>query len=92
MEPAQILAAVLGSSVIGGVVVKSMEWIKDAKAGRMQNRRAEVDRAIAERDEAEEAEEKLSRRLRVVEESLAIHRRIIIDAQCLGPDKLPKYP
>ncbi|MCB8043619.1 hypothetical protein JM654_03770 [Microbacterium oxydans] len=46
MEPAQIIAALLGSSVLGGVVTKSIDWIRDARAGHLSERRAEVDRAI----------------------------------------------
>lgn len=99
MEPAQIIAAILGSSVLGGVITKSMDWIRDARAGHLSERRAEVDkatqRASAEErraDEAEAAEDAAARRTRVVEESLAVHRRIIIDAPCLGPSHLPVYP
>lgn len=106
MEPAQIIAAILGSSVLGGVVTKSIDWIRDARAGQLQKRRAEVDRAIAERDGARterdealderdaaiDAEEEQARRTRIAEESLAIHRRVIIDAPCLGPERLPPYP
>lgn len=99
MEPAQIIAALLGSSVLGGVVTKSLDWIRDARAGHLSERRAEVDRATqratAEEkraDEAEAAEDAAARRARVVEESLAVHRRIIIDAPCLGPSALPAYP
>lgn len=92
MEPAQLITIVLSSSVISGVVLKGIDWVRDARAGQLQKRRAEVDRAITERDKAEAAEEVLARRTRVVEESLAIHRRVIIDAPCLGPSDLPPYP
>ena len=99
MEPAQIIAAILGSSVLGGVLTKSIDWIRDARAGHLSERRAEVDRATqrateAEKraDDAEAAENAAARRNRVVEESLAVHRRIIIDASCLGPSELPAYP
>ena len=99
MEPAQIIAAVLGSSVLGGVITKSIDWFRDARAGQLQKRRAEVDRAITERDKAitdleaaEAAEDAQARRARIVEESLAVHRRVIIDAPCLGPEALPAYP
>jgi len=44
MEPAQIIAAILGSSVLGGVLTKSIDWIRDARAGHLSERRAEVDR------------------------------------------------
>lgn len=99
MEPAQIIAALLGSSVLGGVLTKSIDWIRDARAGHLSERRAEVDRAIqraATEEEranaAEAAEDATARRNRVIEESLAVHRRIIIDAPCLGPSSLPEYP
>ena len=99
MEPAQFIAAILGSTVLGGVITKTMDWIKDARAGHLSERRAEVDRATqrateAERraDASEAAEDAAARRSRVVEESLAVHRRIIIDAPCLGPSALPAYP
>jgi len=99
MEPAQIIALLAGSTVLGGVITKTLDWIRDARAGQLQARRAEVDRALQDRDkaieqreaaiEAEDAQARLTRR---VEESLAIHRHIIIDAPCLGPTALPPYP
>lgn len=99
MEPAQIIAAILGSTVLGGVITKSMDWIRDARAGHLQQRRAEVDKATQHAtletqraDQAEAAEDIAARRARIVEESLAVHRRIIIDAPCLGPEHLPTYP
>ncbi len=99
MEPAQIIAAVLGSSVLGGVITKSMDWIRDARAGHLQERRAEVDKATQHAaletkraDAAEAAEDAAARRSRIVEESLAVHRRLIIDSPCLGPEHLPPYP
>jgi hypothetical protein len=98
MEPAQIIAMVLGSTVLGGVITKSMDWIRDARAGHLQARRAEVDRAksaeavaLEKRDAAIDAEEEQARKTRIAEESLAIHRRVIIDAPCLGPEALPPY-
>lgn len=99
MEPAQLIALVLSSSVVGVVATKLLDWARDARAGHLQNRRAEVDRAIterdiaqAQRDTAESAEELQARRVRIVEEALAVHRRVIIDAPCLGPEHLPTYP
>lgn len=99
MEPSQWLALVLGSSVVSGVVVKAIDWVKEARAGRMQQRRAEVDKVAQAKDRetaraeaAEAAEEEASRRVRILEESLAVHRRQIIDAECLGPAALPPYP
>ena len=99
MEPAQIIAAVLGSSVLGGVITNSMDWIRESSSGQLQERRAEVDKATQHAahetkraDAAEAAEDAAARRSRIVEESLAVHRRLIIDAPCLGPEYLPPYP
>lgn len=99
MEPAQLITIILSSSVISGVILKAIDWIRDARAGQLQKRRAEVDRAITEKntalselERAEAAEENQARRARIVEESLAVHRRVIIDAPCLGPEHLPAYP
>ncbi|GGH34279.1 hypothetical protein [Microbacterium album] len=96
---AQLVAALGSSTVLGIVITKVFDWVRDARAGHLQRRRAEVDRAITERDKAlvaleasECAEEDAARRVRIVEESLAIHRRVIIDAPCLGPEALPTYP
>ena len=99
MTSEQIVALILASLTAGGVGTKLIDWARDALAGRMQKRRAEVDRAIAEREKeheareaAEDAEAEQARRVRILEESLAIHRRTIIDAPCLGPEHLPVYP
>lgn len=98
METSQVITIILSSSVISGVALKAIDWVRDARAGQLQKRRAEVDRAITERDKAltdleaaEAAEDAQARRTRVAEESLAVHRRIIIDAPCLGPNHLPNY-
>ncbi|MGF3055599.1 hypothetical protein [Microbacterium sp. YY-01] len=99
MEPAQLITLILSSGLVSGVAVKLLDWVRDARAGQLQKRRAEVDRALKERDRAkdraesaEAAEDMQARRVRIVEESLAVHRRVIIDAPCLGPDYLPIYP
>lgn len=92
METPQIAVLLLTSTVVGGVLTKLLDWAKDAWAGNLQKRRAEVDKAIQERDRAEDAEEAQARRVRILEESLAVHRRQIIDAPCLGPDELLPYP
>jgi len=99
MESPQLAALLLTSTVVGGVVTKLLDWIRDARRGQLQKRRAEVDKAIQERDRAleraeasEAAEDDAARRARIVEESLAVHRRVIIDAPCLGPQHLPPYP
>lgn len=52
LDTAQILTLALGSSVLGGVLTKLIDWARDARAGHMERRRAEVDKAIAERDQA----------------------------------------
>ena len=96
MEAAQLITIILSSSVVSGIVLKLFDLIKDARAGQLQQRRAEVDRAETAKDKAlaraEAAEEAQARRTRIVEESLAVHRRLIIDAPCLGPGTLPDYP
>lgn len=92
MEPAQLWTLILTSSVVGGVLTKLIDWARDAVSGHLKERRAEVDRAIAERDAAKTAEAEWARRVRIVEESLAIHRLVIINAPCLGPEDLPEYP
>lgn len=99
MEPSQWMALVLGSSVVSGVAVKAIDWWRDARAGRMKARRDEVDKATQAKDletkradEAEAAEEDRSRRVRILEEALAVTRRQIIDAPCLGPGALLPYP
>lgn len=99
MDLPQWVAILLGPGVIGATIPAIIGWMKDARRGRDQARRIEVDRAErrAERAEKEvdEVEEDLhhhARWSRIMEESLAIHRRYIIDAPCLGPDSLPMYP
>ncbi|MDI9889986.1 hypothetical protein [Microbacterium sp. IEGM 1404] len=52
METAQVITLLLTSSVVGGVLTKSLDWIRDARAGHLERRRAEVDKAIAEREKA----------------------------------------
>ena len=99
MTSEQIVALILASLTAGGVGTKLIDWARDAVSGHLKERRAEVDRAIAEREKeheareaAENAEAEQARRIRILEESLAIHRRTIIDAPCLGPEHLPAYP
>lgn len=92
MEPAQLLTIILSSSVVSGVALRLFDWARDAHKGQLQKRRAEVDRAITRAESAEAAEDAQARRTRIVEESLAVHRRVIIDAPCLGPEALPAYP
>jgi len=90
----------------GGLLVKILDWVRDARKGHLQKRRAEVDAAIAERDKARaerdtaiEARDDAvadaawwQRWARIVEEALAIARRRFIDAPCTDPDELDPYP
>ncbi|KTR96474.1 hypothetical protein NS220_02020 [Microbacterium testaceum] len=52
MDAAQLWTLILGSSVVGGIATKTLDWIRDARAGHLERRRAEVDKAIGERDKA----------------------------------------
>lgn len=107
MEPSpQVLALILGSTVVGGVVMKLIDWARDGIAGRATRRRSEVDRALQDRDAAKSetatakaetvAAEKLADReaaaKRAAVESIHEHRIKIIRAPCLGPDHLPPFP
>lgn len=83
----------------GGLLVKILDWIRDARKGHLQKRRAEVDAAIAERDKARADRAAAladaawwQRWARIVEESLAVARRRFIDAPCTDPDDLDPYP
>lgn len=110
MEQTQLITLILSSTVVGGIVTKLFDILRDWLAGHMQKRRAEVDKAIAERNKARtERDEARAQRdaaragadaeLRwwtrwadVIEESLRIHRRQMIDAPCIDVDDLPPYP
>ena len=99
MTSEQIVALIIASLTAGGVGTKLIDWARDAVSGHLKERRAEVDRAIAElakertaREAVEGELDDAERRARILEESLAIHRRTIIDAPCLGPEHLPVYP
>lgn len=81
MDPTQLLVALLGGGVVGVVVKAVMDQWNVSRTTKAAERRREIDRAAsAERD------------LRILKESLAVHRRIIIDAPCLGPADLPQWP
>lgn len=81
MDVTQLLVALLGGGVVGVVVKAIIEQWNLSRQTRTTERRRETDRAdTAERDN------------RVLKESLAVHRRIIIDAPCLGPGELPEWP
>lgn len=81
MDPVQLIAALGGGGALGAVLVKIIEQVGKRLEMSAANRRTETDRAEA-----------AERHTRIVEESLAIHRRVIIDAPCLGPEHLPKHP
>lgn len=81
MDPVQLIAALGGGGALGAVIVKIIEQIGKRLEMSAANRRSETDRA----DAAE-------RHARIVEESLHVHRRVIIDAPCLGPEHMPAYP
>ncbi|WP_353809170.1 hypothetical protein [Agromyces sp. SYSU T00194] len=88
MEPVQFWAMLLGSTVVGGVITKLIDKLSDWRTGAAAERRAEVARAFRERN-------RLEARTRVLAESLAIHRRKMIDAPCIDtddPDQFPPYP
>lgn len=81
MDTTQILVALLGGGVVGAVFKAVLDQWNLSRQTRAAERRRETDRAdAAERD---------NRKLR---ESLAVHRRKIIDAPCLGPGDLPPWP
>lgn len=81
MDVTQLLVALLGGGVVGVVVKAVIEQWNLSRQTRTAERRRETDRAdTAERDN------------RMLKESLAVHRRIIIDAPCLGPADLPQWP
>lgn len=92
LEPTQLITLILTSSVVGGVAVKLIDVARDALAGHMTKRRAEVDKAIAERDKARAELRWWIRWADVLEESLRVHRRQMIDATCIDPDDLDPYP
>lgn len=83
----------------GGLLVKILDWVRDARRGHLQQRRAEVDAAIAERDRARaERDDALTelgwfeRWTRILEEHVSLVRRRYIDAPCTDPSDLDPYP
>lgn len=99
-----LLVALVGGGGVGVAVrevVSVVTLARQGVSGKEDRRRtdivamrdwalAERDRAQAAQDAAEVAEAKAAARARVLEESLSMHRRIIIEA--VGPDRLPPYP
>lgn len=99
MEQTQLLTLILTSSVVGGVVTKLFDVARDWLAGHLKKRRAEVDvairardKAIAERDAARSEADWHDRHADILDESLRVHRRLMIDAPCIDPDAIPPYP
>lgn len=92
LETTQLITLILTSSVVGGVVTKLIDIARDAYAGHMKERRAEVDKAIAERDKARAELRWWQRWADIAEEALRVHRRRMIDAPCIDPADLPEYP
>lgn len=99
-----IIIAVLGAGGVGVAVREIVGVITLARqgvSGKEDKRRTDIvamrDWALSERDKALAAQEvaeineaKSAARSRVLEESLSVHRRIIIET--VGPDRLPPYP
>lgn len=99
-----IIIAIVGAGGIGAAireVVSVVTLARQGVSGKEDKRRtdivsmrdwalAERDKALAAQDAAEINEAKSAARSRVLEESIAVHRRIIIEA--VGPDRLPPYP
>lgn len=99
-----IIIAILGAGGFGAAireVVSVVTLARQGVSGKEDKRRTDIvamrDWALAERDKAQAAadaaeinEAKSAARSRVLEESLSVHRRIIIET--VGPDRLPPYP
>lgn len=81
MDVTQLIVVLLGGGVVGVLIKTIVEQVNRARDTKVAQRRQEIDRAErAERDN------------RILREALAVHRRIIIDAPCLGPRGLPEWP
>jgi hypothetical protein len=81
MDVTQLIVVLLGGGVVGVLIKTIVEQVNRARDTKVAQRRQEIDRADrAERDN------------RILREALAVHRRIIIDAPCLGPRDLPEWP
>lgn len=81
MDVTQILVTLLGGGVVGVVAKAIIDQWSLSRETRAAARRNEIDYAA-----------RLERDNRMLKESLAVHRRIIIDAPCLGPADLPEWP
>ena len=99
MEVAQVVTLVLSTSGGTVIVTEVIKWVRESASGRSARKRVEVDRAQAEKQKAVEAKREAQRALdleaslrRQYAESLSQHRRIIIEAECLGTAELPPWP
>lgn len=81
MDTTQVLVTLLGGGVVGIVVKAIIDQWSLSRQSRATARRNEIDYAA-----------RLERDNRMLKESLAVHRRKIIDAACLGPSELPEWP
>lgn len=81
MEWPQLLLGILGSGAIVALVSGIFQQYGKSREQRVADRRAEIDRVAG-----------LERDVRVFREELLIYRRMVIDAPCLGPDKLRPWP
>lgn len=91
MTPEQLGQIILGL-IGGGVGVKALDILWDHIKGRAQNRRSEVDRLARKLKQIETEKEHDDSYRRRLEEHLSRLNRVIIDAPCLGPDKVPAWP
>lgn len=96
-SPIQFLVMFLSSTVVSGVILKLIDMIRDGVQGATARRRSEVETAVTERDTARKAVSDLQAmirtrdaRIRILEESLHIHRRRIIEN--IGEHELPEWP
>lgn len=81
MDWPQIVTLLLGSSVVSVIGKAVFDQWNLSRTTKAAERRREIDRAASAERES-----------RILKESLAVHRRIIIDAPCLGPADLPQWP
>ena len=79
-----IVSGIVG--LLGGTFGRGLlDHLRETLTGRSRKKRDEVDRAWTRADLE-------ARHRRMLAESLSSHRRIIIEAECLGTDALPPYP
>lgn len=83
--PLSALVTIIVAAVSSAAMWEFAKGLVERARGRPGRRRSDLDKMAAERDR--EAAER-----RILQEELSLHRRIIIEAPCLGPDALPPYP